>query len=720
MADACCGPDEVDEHTDTAESLTVTPVWRIRELQAAALAGLLLLAGLVAPSDTVVETVLFAAAAVVGGATFVPGAVRGLMKGRLGVGLLMTIAAVGAVLLGEVAEAATLAFLFSIAEGLEGYALARTRNSLRALLDLVPPTATVLRDGTQVTVAVSELRVDDLLLVRPGDKIATDGVVRHGRSAIDTSVVTGESVPVEVGPGAEVFAGTVNGTGAIEVEVTATAADNSLARLVHVVQEAQDRKGSSQRLAERFARPLVPGVLILAALVGLVGSLVDDPAVWIPRALVVLVAAAPCAFALSVPIAVVAAVGAASKGGVLIKGGAAVEQLGAVKVVAVDKTGTLTRNEPSVIEIVPAGTCSTDEVLAVAAALEARSEHPLAAAIVAAAIALPGRDGSDVEAVPGQGLTGVVAGRPARLGKPGFIPVEGLAGDVERLQDAGATVVLVEHDNTVLGAVAVRDEIRPEAAEAVTMLHRQGVSVVMLTGDNARTAAAIAAQAGISEVRAELSPQDKAHIVTELQARGAVAMVGDGINDAPALATADAGIAMGAMGSDVAIEAADIALMGEDLRRLPDAIAHTRHARRIFTQNLILSGLIIAVLVPLAGFGVLGLAAVVATHELAEVLVILNGIRAGRRTLLPTRPPVRGSRRARTHAPDRNAKINAAAAVPATSLLTLTPTASQPVQTNAAAHTETAAHSQLPVLTMAPASAEVDGCGCQPGCTCCR
>ena len=722
VADACCGPDEVDEHTDAAEPVTVTPVWRIRELQAAAAAGVLLLAGWIAPTDTVVETALFAAAAVVGGATFVPGAVRGLLKGRLGIGLLMTIAAVGAVLLGEVAEAATLAFLFSIAEGLEGYALTRTRNSLRGLLDLVPPTATVLRSGTPVTVAAGELRLGDVLLVRPGDKVATDGVVRVGRSSIDTSVVTGESVPVEVGPGAEVFAGTVNGTGAVEVEVTATAADNSLARLVHVVQEAQDRKGSSQRLAERFARPLVPGVLILATLVGLIGSVVDDPAVWIPRALVVLVAAAPCAFALSVPIAVVAAVGAASKGGVLIKGGAAVEQLGSVTVVAVDKTGTLTRNEPSVIEVVPAGSAGTDEVLKVAAALETRSEHPLAAAIIAAAADLEKVDSRDVEAVPGQGLTGMVADRPARLGKPGFVAVGTLTSEVVRLQDAGATVVLVELDGSVLGAVAVRDEIRPEAAEAVALLRGRGVSVVMLTGDNARTAAAIAAQAGIIEVRAELSPEDKARIVTELQSQGPVAMVGDGINDAPALATADAGIAMGAMGSDVAIEAADVALMGEDLRRLPDAIAHTRHARRIFTQNLILSGLIIVVLVPLAGLGVLGLAAVVATHELAEVLVIVNGIRAGRRRFLPTRPSVRASRQARTiHAAGRKPAIDASAAASATSLLPLTPTASRPVQqTTTAVHTEPSVHTEMPVLSMIPrSSAEVDNC-CQPGCDCCR
>ena len=712
MADECCGPDEAssDDHTTPTE---VTPVWRIRELQAAALAGLLLLAGLIAPAGSVVETVLFWAAAVVGGATFVPGALRGLRKGRLGVGLLMTIAAVGAVLLGEIAEAAMLAFLFSIAEGLEGYALTRTRNSLRALLDLVPPTATVLRNGTPTTVGLAELRVGDTLLVRPGDKVATDGVVISGRTAIDTSVVTGESVPVEVGPGSEVFAGTVNGTGAVEVQVTATAADNSLARLVNVVQEAQERKGSSQRLAERVAQPLVPGVLILATVVGVVGSLLDDPAVWIPRALVVLVAAAPCAFALSVPIAVVAAVGAASKAGVLIKGGAAVEALGAVRLVALDKTGTLTRNSPSVIEVVPTSGNTPDGVLRVAAALEARSEHPLAAAIVAAAGHLPAVESGEVEAVPGQGLVGVVAGRPSRLGKPGFVAAGGLSADVERLQDAGATVVLIEHDGTVLGAVAVRDEIRPEAAQAVEMLRRQGVSVVMLTGDNARTAAAIAAQAKIGDVRAELSPQDKARLVTDLRARGRVAMVGDGINDAPALATADVGIAMGAMGSDVAIEAADVALMGEDLRRLPDAIAHSRHARTIFTQNLILSGLIIAALLPLAALGILGLTTVVAIHELAEVLVILNGIRAGGRRLLPTRPALSGTRTSRPAAAYSQAR-QPATGIGATAIsLPLTPAGDSAAGRPAG---------QLITLTSTPAetaTAVKDDCGCEPGCSCC-
>ncbi|WP_270130179.1 heavy metal translocating P-type ATPase [Kribbella sp. CA-293567] len=655
MGDACCATD-----TPSASSEVTPPgsVWQVRELQAAGLAAIVLLSALVLPGDwpRIAELVALG----IGAATFVPGTVRALLRGRIGVGLLMTLAAAGAVALGNYGEAAMLAVLFSIAEGLEEYAIARTRQGLRALLTLVPPAATVLRSGAEAQVAPEELRVGDVLVVRPGERLATDGVVSSGRSSLDTSVVTGESVPVEVGPGSVVFAGTVNGAGALEVTVTATAEDNSLARLVHVVQEAQERKGTSQRLAEKFARPLVPGVLVLAALVAVVGSLLGDPAVWVERSLVVLVAAAPCAFALSVPVAVVAAIGAASKAGVLLKGGAAVEALGGVKVVALDKTGTLTRNEPSVVEIVAAPGVGKGQVLEIAAALEARSEHPLAAAVLAAAddaaagtsehvagvVLSRGVRGSDMEAVPGRGIQGSIDGREARLGKPGFVEAGELTAEVRRLQDAGATVVLVEHGGALLGAIAVRDEIRPEAAEAVSMLKRLGVDVVMLTGDNARTAAAIALEAGITDVRAELLPEDKARIVTELQARGPVAMVGDGINDAPALATADAGIAMGVMGSDVAIEAAEVALMGEDLRRLPDAIAHTRAARRIFTQNLVLSGGILVTLVPLAATGVLGLAAVVASHELAEVLVIANGIRAGRKNKLPVHRALGAARRA--------------------------------------------------------------------------
>ncbi|MER7911979.1 cation-translocating P-type ATPase [Streptomyces sp. NPDC096068] len=692
MADACCGTDTPAPAPSAAEpAASPAAIWQVPELQAVAASGFLLLASLFLPGSW--STAGELAALLVGAATFVPGTLRGLLKGRLGVGLLMTIAAIGAVALGEYGEAAALAFLFSVAEGLEGYAVARTRHGLRALLDLVPATATVRRAGIETEVAAAALRVGDVLLVKPGERIATDGVVTAGRGALDTSVVTGESVPSEADPGTEVFAGCVNGTGALEITVTATAGDNSLARLVHIVHEAQERKGTSQRLAQKFARPLVPGVLVLAALIAALGSLLGDPGVWIERSLVVLVAAAPCAFALSVPVAVVAATGAASRAGVLVKGGAAVEALGKVEVVALDKTGTLTRNEPAVIDVVPAPGTDRARVLAVAAALEARSEHPLAAAILAAADTEALVPGEDVTAVPGNGLTGTVDEAEARLGKPGFIAPGPLANDVLRLQDAGATVVLVEHDHVLLGAIAVRDEIRPEAAEAVRALRDRGIGVVMLTGDNARTAAAIGAAAGIDDVRAELLPEDKARIVTELRAHGPVAMVGDGINDAPALATADAGIAMGAMGSDAAVEAADIALMGEDLRRLPDAVAHTRAARRIFTQNLLMSGGILVALVPLAATGVLGLATVVAVHELAEVLVIGNGIRAGRKKHLPHHAALRTARKAaaRVHVPVR----------PTADVLAVVPDSRAPLPLSAA-----------PVRAAAPAT----GGGCCEGC----
>ena len=630
MADACCAHDEAPAGADDDAP---TSLWRIPSIRASLLAGVLLGAGFgagAAGSD-LAATVLYAAALVVGGSTFVPETLQGLRRGRLGVGTLMTIAAAGAVALGEFGEAASLAFLFSIAEALEGYAMARTRRGLRALLALVPERVMVRRGGQDVEIDPSELRVGDTMVVKPGERVATDGVVSSGRSTLDVSAITGESVPVEVEPGREVFAASINGGGVLQIEVTARTSDSSLARVVQIVEEAQQRKGASQRLAERIAEPLVPVILVAAALVAVVGSILGEPSVWIHRALVVLVAASPCAFAIAVPVTVVAAIGAGAKGGSLIKGGAALEALARVRVMALDKTGTLTRNQPAVIEVVTNGRYNESDVLRVAAALERHSEHPLAAAILAAHPA-SGPDAEDVQAVIGNGLSGAVEGRSARLGKPGFIEPAELTGSVERLQELGATVVLVELDNELLGAVAVRDELRPEAAAAIAAMRSLGVErVAMLTGDNQRTAAALARSVGVDEVHAELLPEDKVRLVTTLQQRGAVAMVGDGVNDAPALATADVGLAMGAMGSDVAIEAADVALMGEQLTHVPEVLAHARRAGRIMRQNLALSGLIIAVLIPMGAFGVLGLAAVVGAHEIAEVFVIANGVRAGRR-----------------------------------------------------------------------------------------
>ncbi|MDH6675917.1 cation-transporting ATPase G [Rhodococcus sp. LBL1] len=638
MSDACgCGH---DEPTEEGEEREPAKLWQVTEIRAAAVAGVLLLAGLIvnlSDGPQSVRTLLEAGALLVAGYTFVPSTLTRLMKGKVGVGTLMTIAAVGATVLGEVGEAAMLAFLFAISEGLEEYAVSRTRHGLRALLSLVPDTATVIRDGAEQSVPPAELRLGEIMIVKPGERIATDGVIRRGRTALDTSAITGESVPVEVGPGDEVFAGSINGTGVLEVEVTAAADDNSLAKIVRIVEAEQTRKGEAQRLADKIAKPLVPAIMFAAAVIAVAGSLLGDPRIWIERALVVLVAASPCALAIAVPVTVVAAIGAASKLGVLVKGGAALEALGKIGGIALDKTGTLTRNQPTVIDVATADGATRDEVLAIAAALESRSEHPLARAILDAVDDVSPAE--NVEAVIGAGLTGQLDGAQVRLGRPGWIAPGPLAADVERMQRAGATAVLIERDGRVVGAIAVRDELRPEAVEVVSQLRRDGYHVAMLTGDNERTARALAADVGIEDVHADLRPEDKARIIGRLGQQRSMAMVGDGVNDAPALATADLGIAMGAMGTDVAIETADVALMGEDLRHLPQALTHARRSWRIMLQNVGLSLVVITALMPLALFGVLGLAAVVLVHEVAEIVIIANGVRAGRVRPLITPAP---------------------------------------------------------------------------------
>ena len=630
--DACCGPDPARRPVEPGNEPDVRPPWwRDVALLPSAVSGLFLVAGYVLDwSGLGIAALVVQWLALLAGAwTFVPGAVRRLFRGRLGVGLLMTIAAVGAVLLGHVAEAAALAFLFSLAEALEDRAMDRAKEGLRALLTLIPETARVSRTSGDVTVPVAEVRELDLLVIGAGERVATDGVIADGRSGIDVSAVTGESIPVEVGPGDPVPAGAVNGSGSLLVEATADGRDNSLTQIVALVERAHARKGERARLADRIARPLVPAVLVAAALVALFGFLVGDPWTWVERALVVLVAASPCAMAIAVPVTVISAIGSASKLGVVIKSGAAFEQFGTIRTVAFDKTGTLTQGRPQVTEVRTAAGTARDEVLAWAAAVESTSTHPLAAAITAA---VPDAlVASDVSEDAGYGVTGRVEGRLIRVGSPRWLDPAGLRADADELAGAGMTVVVVEADGTVAGLIGVRDELRPEAAETVRLLHDQGIGTVMLTGDDSRTAHALAAQADIDDVRAEQLPTDKAAAITELTAVSPTGMVGDGINDAPALATATVGIAMGATGSAAAVESADIAFTGHDLRLIPAAFAHARRGRRIMTANIVLALAIIVVLFPLALFGVLGLAGVVLVHEVAEVVVILNGVRAARR-----------------------------------------------------------------------------------------
>lgn len=639
--------DEPEEHG---------PWWKDTELMFPITAGVFCITAFIL-DHTVSPTAALACywvALIAGGWTFIPGSLRQLVTGkgrsRMGVGLLMTIAAIGAVLLGHVGEAAALAFLFSISETLEDRAMDRAQQGLRALLSLMPNTARVVRDDVETTVPASEVQASDVLVVGAGERVATDGTVIAGQSWLDTSAITGESIPVGVSPGSSVSAGSVNGSGTLRIQATSDGLDNSLTQIVRLVEQAQSAKGERARFADRIARPLVPAVLVASLLIVLFGFLVGDPATWTQRALVVLVAASPCAMAIAVPVTVISAVGAASKLGVVIKSGVAFEQLGTIQTVAFDKTGTLTENNPRVV----ATHFVVDDALPMAAAVESASSHPLSRAIVAAA-AEPGINNTDValtahkvQEQPGRGLIGVVEGKRVRVGSPRWIPTDGtgeLADRVAEMSQAGMSVVVVEVDGTPAGVLGIRDELRPEAAAAVQALADQGMRSVMLTGDQEVTAQAIAAQAGIplDRVWAGQLPADKARVVAELVDKSPTAMIGDGINDAPALAAATVGIAMGVTGSDAAIESADVAFTGSDVRLIPVALAHARRGRRIMTGNIGLALAIIVGLFPLALFGVLGLAAVVLVHEVAEVIVIGNGLRAGRMprqlTALPESTP---------------------------------------------------------------------------------
>ncbi len=619
-------------------------MWDNAAVRWSAASGLLLVAGFVADQVGASEwlvTGLYVLATVAGVRFFAVEAVTELVgEFEIGIELLMTVAAAAAAALGLWGEAASLAFLYSISEALEEFTEDRTRSSIRALMDLAPKTVDRIGpDGSIEVVALDEVVVGDRFLVRPGSGIATDGVVVEGGSAVDESAVTGESVPVDKLAGDQVFAGTLNTEGALTVEATATSQDNTLATIVHLVTEAQEAKGEGQQFLDRFAPIYSPAVLLAGIAVAVIGGFVSgDWSEWIIRAATVIVAAAPCALVISIPVTYVAAIGNASRRGVLIKGGIYLEELARITTVAMDKTGTITRNKPAVTALHPTGATTSDELLAMAAAVELRSEHPLARAIVAAAedrnvaVARP----SEFVSLPGAGAVATVAGRQVLIGSPALmqersIVTAGYEDEIADTQTNGATAVAVAADGELVGVIAIADQIRDTAPAAIASMHDAGIdTVVMLTGDNPRTAASVAEQVGIDQVHASLKPDDKAALVHDLAREGHVAMVGDGVNDAPALAAATVGIAMGAAGSDVALETADVALMADDITKLADALHLGRRTRRLVTQNLGLSLAILIVLVPGALLGWFSLPVAVAAHELSELAVILNGIRAAR------------------------------------------------------------------------------------------
>ncbi len=618
--------------------------WQNREVRWSAASGILLALGFVIglSGAGTLSTWVYVSAMLVGARFFAAEAVELLVEDRIvGIELLMTVAAVTAGVLGLWGEAATLAFLYSISEALEEFTEDRTRNAIRALMDLAPKRVTrLLRDGGQEEIDVDRLAVDDRFLVRPGQAVATDGIVHDGNSAIDESSVTGEPIPVEKAPGDQVFAGTLNTSGALVIEATATSTENTLAKIVHLVTEAQEQKGHSERRMRKFSRRYSPAVLAIGALVAVVGGLMTgDWSTWLIRAATVLVAAAPCALVISIPVTYVAAMGNAGRHGVLIKGGIHLENLAVVRVLALDKTGTLTRGKPKVAEVHPLDGLTEGRIVAITAAVESRSEHPLARAVLdyARDTATESLPMTEFRSLIGAGAEATVDGTRYTVGSPDLVASNGadlddVAETIASLQERGLTVIVVADPQRVLGLFGIADVIRENAQQAMKQLHSLGIDeLVMLTGDNQRTAAVVAAHVGVDTFEAELRPEDKSTAVRKLrETHGRIAMVGDGVNDAPALAVADVGIAMGAAGSDVALETADVVLMADDLTRLVDAVRIGRRTRRIVQQNIALSILILVILVPGALVGWLALPAAVLAHELSEFAVIANGMRMAR------------------------------------------------------------------------------------------
>ncbi len=581
---------------------------------------------------------------ITGGTFGVKAAWESLKQRTIDVDLLMILAALGAAYVGAPLEGAVLLFLFSLSNVLQSFAIDQTRRAIHALMKLRPEKALTRRQGELVLLDLAELVVGDLVVVRPGEAVPLDGTVRDGSSNVDESSLTGESMPVQKQPGDSVFAGTLNQTGGLEFEVTRLAKDSALAKLVELVEEAQSEKASAQRWLDRAEQYYAVGVILFTVALVLVPMALGEPFDRsFYRAITVMVVASPCALIISTPASILSAIGGAARRGVLFKGGAHLERAGSIDAIAFDKTGTLTLGKPQVTDLVVDGQRWAGEgtlpspwrdLLLLAAAVERKSEHPLAAAVVAKALAveLGIPEATDFQSISGKGASALVEGRRVAVGSPRmFEGVQGVApyqAELHRLQDQGKTVMLVVEEETVRGLIAVADVLRPDARQTVQALRRLGFRrLVMVTGDNERVARAIGTEVGVDEVYADLLPQHKVAVLKELKKSYRVAMVGDGINDAPALATSDLGIAMGAAGTDVALESADMVIMGERLERLPFAFALSRRARRVVIANLAFALSVIVVLVGFSLAGELPLPLGVLGHEGSTVLVCLNGLR---------------------------------------------------------------------------------------------
>ena len=622
---------------------TTSRLRRNRELIVSLLAGLVLMVAWTGGRwfglPLWLTLVLYAVTYTLGGAGLLWQTLKGLFRGhfQFDIDLLMLLAAIGAAAIGEFAEGALLLFLFALAHALEQYALGRARNAIAALGELVPAYARVIRGRAEDLVPVEDVVTGTRVLVRPGERIPVDGTIDAGQSAVDQAPITGESVPVDKGPGDDVFAGTVNGEGAIEVITTRASGDRTLDRIITLVAEAQTQKAPTQNLTERFERVFVPVVLILDVMLIVVPPLVGwwDWSTSIYTGMSMLVGASPCALALGTPAAVLAGIAQAARRGVLIKGGAHLENLAGIRALAVDKTGTITTGRPEVTDVV--GIDGTpQELLRVAAAVERQSQHPLAAAVVrhSAAAGLTVPDASPMESVTARGVRATVEGELVEIGSLRMWNGRTTVPDTVRAaaaaqQEAGRSVVVVRHGVRWLGVIGVADRPRTGVRATIAALRSLGVRpVVMLTGDNQGVGEAIAREVGIDEVRADLLPEDKVEALRALRRRhGDIAMVGDGVNDAPALAQATVGIAMGAAGTAAALEAADVALMNDDLGQVVFAIGLARRTRTIIRQNLVIALGVIGILMVATVSGVVGLGVAVFFHEGSTLVVIANALR---------------------------------------------------------------------------------------------
>ena len=633
------GANEGTEHEDAGHSGKVLGL--SIGLALSLLSGVALIVGWVGESffgfPFALALTFYLTAYIAGGYDATKHALRAALKGRFDIDILMVVAAVGAAALGEWPEGALLLFLFSLGHALEHYAMDRARNAIRALADLAPSTARVRRDGSESEIAVSDLRIGDSVIVRPGERLPADGEVLEGRSAIDQAPITGESLPVEKTVGDEVFAGTINGDGSLVFKTTKAPENSTLARVVEMVEQAQSAKAPSHRFSDRFQRIFTPIILVTTALLIAVPPIFDFPfSESFIRAMTLLVAASPCALALATPSAVLSGIARAARSGVLIKGGVHLENAGTAQVVVFDKTGTLTNGTPQVTDIV-AFEGSQDDLLALAAGVEAKSAHPLAAAVVRAAEAkgLPLPQTGDLESVTGSGVVAPVDGESVWIGTRSLMREAGIdvAREVlerlETLERDGKTSVLIAQGERLLGILAMRDEPREAAKAAIRELKNLGVKrTVMLTGDNRLVAEAIGKELGLDEIKAELLPEDKVAAIEALKKEyDKVIMIGDGVNDAPAMVAATVGVAMGGAGTDVALETADIALMADDLSKLPYALSLSRASRRMIVQNLFISLGVIALLVPSAVFGLATISIAIIFHEGSTLLVVLNALR---------------------------------------------------------------------------------------------